>query len=353
MKINHEARQERHEKIWIDVSKWYLKRKKNNFLKKVFLLWLFISLVEFSSIHFSYYATNDAFAFSLPEIENDKLILDEDWFVLKKSTQTWKRNTKSQNEVISHIVEAWETLSSIAVDYQIRTSTILYANSHVSPWKTLKIWTELRILPVDWVIISLEKDLSLDEIAKNYKIDKEKIIEQNKLETWSLVISSWTNLIIPWWKPPVVQKPVKRTYVSSAPKNPNAYNYSWPTSTHLIWPAKWVITQYYHRAHYAIDIANAWKWPIFAAADWVVVRAENSWWNGWYWKMLIIDHGRGMKTLYAHNEKIYFKEWDVVKQWDTIAWMWNTGRVRWRTWIHLHFEVMVNWVKRNPLAYIK
>jgi len=352
MEINHEARQERHSKIWVSINKWYLKRKKSHFLKKVIFLWFFISFVQVSSIHFNYYSTNKAFAFSLPDIKNNAIVVDEDWFVLKKSIQTEKRNTTRQNEVIFHKVEAWETLGSIAVDYQIKTATILYANSAVSPRRTLKIWTELKILPVNWIIIDLEKDLSIDELAKKYKIDKNKILEQNKLSTWTTIIAKGESLIIPWWKPPVVRRSVW-TSVSSAPRDPQSYRYDWAPSSYLIWPTKWKITQYYHRWHYALDIADVGRWPIFWVADWVVIRAENSWRNGWYWKMLIIDHWRWMKTLYAHNQELYVKEWDIVKQWDTIAWMWRTGRVRWRTWIHLHFEVIVNWIKKNPLAYIK
>ena len=58
-----------------------------------------------------------------------------------------------------------------------------------------------------------------------------------------------------------------------------------------------------------------------------------------------------MQTLYAHMEAVYVKAGDQVYQGQTIGWMGRTGRVYGRTGIHLHFEVRVNGVKRNPLAY--
>lgn len=354
MEINHEARNERHNKIWISINKWYSKRKKSNFFRKVIVLSFLISIIKISSTYFNYTYSENASAFSVPEMGNNKIVLEE-WFVLKRSTQTEKRDKSKQNEIILHKVDSWETLSEIAILYQIKTATLLYANPKISPRKSLKIWTELKILPVDWIIFNAKKDINIDEIAKNYKIDKNKILTQNKLGTWTTIISKNNSIIIPWWKPIIIKKKPIRTksYAYKTPKNWAWYKYQWAPSAYLIFPTIWKVTQYYRRWHYALDIAHAWKWPIFAAADWVVVRAEYSWWNGWYWKMLIIDHGRWMKTLYAHNSKVYVKVWDTVKQWATVAWMWRTGNVRWKRWIHLHFEVIVNGIKKNPFAYIK
>jgi murein DD-endopeptidase MepM/ murein hydrolase activator NlpD len=332
-------------------NSWYnvLRKKWNLFFNKFLFFSLFVFVVKFLQPHFiSYWWEN--YTYFIPEINEEKNFLSNDWFILQKSIQTQKRKKTESNEIIEYEVKSWDTLSKISTDYQLKLSTILWANPSINPYKDLKIWSKIKILPVDWVLLYLKKDESLEEIAKNYKTDKNRIISQNDLKEDSLILKKWINIILPWAKPVIISQ--KNSYWTTAPKYVENIK-SYEKSNYLIWPTKWVITQYFHKSHYAIDVANASKWPIFAATNWKVIKAKSYWWNGGYWKMIKIDDWKWIVTLYAHNEKIYVKEWDVVKQWDTIWWMWKTWRVRWRTWIHLHFEVIVNWVKRNPLAYIK
>ena len=330
---------------------WYniLRKKGDWFFKKFLFFSIFIFVIKFLEPHLWFYWWWD-YVYFIPEIDEEKSFLSDDWFIIQKSIQTQKRKKTTSNEIIEYVVKEWDTLSQLSVDYQLKMTTILWANPKINPSKPLKIWSKIKLLPVDWVLISLKKDESIDDIAKNYKISKDKIISQNKLNKEDLILKKWINLILPGAKPIIVSN--KKTYWKHAPKYVNNIK-SYDKSSLLIWPTKWVITQYFHRWHYALDVANASKWPIFAATDWKVIQAENSWWHWWYWNVVKIDNWKWIVTLYAHNEKVYVKKWDIVKQWDTIAWMWNTWRVRWRTWIHLHFEVIVNWVKRNPLAYIK
>lgn len=330
---------------------WYniLRKKGDWFFKKFLFFSIFIFIIKFLQPHF-YFHWGSNYTYFIPEIKEEKSFLNEDWFILQKSIQTQKRKKTSWNKLIEYTVQEWDTLSQLSVDYQLKMTTILWANPEINPYKPLKIWSKIKILPLDWVLLFLKKDESIDEIAKNYKIEKNKIISQNNLNEDDLILKKWLTLILPWVKPVIVSE--KKSYWTYAPKYVDNIK-SYDKSASLIWPAKWTITQYFHAWHYALDIANANKWPIFAATDWKVIKAKSFWWNWWYWQMVVIDNWKWIKTLYAHNEKIYVKEWDIVKQWDTIWWMWNTWRVRWRTWIHLHFEVIVNWVKRNPLAYIK
>ena len=65
-----------------------------------------------------------------------------------------------------------------------------------------------------------------------------------------------------------------------------------------------------------------------------------------------IDHGDGVVTLYGHNEVLYVKKGDTVTRGQEISKMGNTGRVYGATGIHVHFEVRVNGVKKNPLLYL-
>lgn len=352
--INYSARNLRHEKIWIKSIEKKVKER-SWFFDKVFTCALFIILVNFVSTRFYTYQ-KDNYEF-VPNVSTDKkiFVLEEDWFVLKKETQTERRKTWDWNKIFEHIIKEWDTLSWIARDYQIKVSTILDANPGLNPWQALKIWKVLKILPVDWISIFLNEDTEIDSIAKKYKISPESIIKQNLLWSWSLLVKKWITLILPWAKEIAINQNLRNEnnntrYWNYAPKNWSKYQYKWEISWDFIKPCDWWITQYYHRWHYALDIANRNKWPIYATAAWVVTYV-NYWWNWWYWNMIIIDHWKWVQSLYWHNEKLYVKVWDVIKQWQTIAWMWRSWRVRWKTWIHLHFEIIINWVKRNPLAY--
>ncbi|MBN1931308.1 MAG: peptidoglycan DD-metalloendopeptidase family protein [Desulfobacterales bacterium] len=98
--------------------------------------------------------------------------------------------------------------------------------------------------------------------------------------------------------------------------------------------------------HRGLDIACRQGTPIFASADGIVTFAGN---KGLMGKMIVIDHGHGLITRYAHAHKLLKKKGDVVKRRDTIALVGNTGR---STGPHVHYEVRLNGVPVNPKKYI-
>jgi murein DD-endopeptidase MepM/ murein hydrolase activator NlpD len=107
------------------------------------------------------------------------------------------------------------------------------------------------------------------------------------------------------------------------------------------------ITNGYKAGHYALDIADRSKPPIWAARGGVIITAEYGW-NGGYGNYIIIDHGDGFQTLYAHNEELYVAEGDTVTKGQVISKMGNTGRVYGATGIHVHYECVSDGVKINP-----
>ncbi len=100
------------------------------------------------------------------------------------------------------------------------------------------------------------------------------------------------------------------------------------------------------KMHEGLDIANHPGTPIHATADGTVSFANV---RAGYGQTVIIDHGYGLETWYAHNRKIMVKSGQRVRRGDSIAQLGNSGR---STGPHLHYEVRVNGTPVNPLSYI-
>lgn len=97
--------------------------------------------------------------------------------------------------------------------------------------------------------------------------------------------------------------------------------------------------------HMAIDLGAASGTPVYAAASGTVLVAE---WNYSYGYYVLIYHGNGVATLYAHSSKLLVKAGQEVNQGDTIMLVGSTG---YSTGPHLHYEVRINGTRVNPLDY--
>ncbi len=100
------------------------------------------------------------------------------------------------------------------------------------------------------------------------------------------------------------------------------------------------------RFHKGVDIAAPRGTPIVATADGVVARAG---WNKGYGLAVEIDHGNGISTYYAHCSKIVVSPGTKVHRGEVIAYMGSSGKA---TGPHVHYEVRVKGVARNPEKYI-
>jgi murein DD-endopeptidase MepM/ murein hydrolase activator NlpD len=100
------------------------------------------------------------------------------------------------------------------------------------------------------------------------------------------------------------------------------------------------------KMHEGVDIANHPGTPIKSTADGVVTFANT---KAGYGQTVIIDHGYGLQTWYAHTRKVLVKSGQKVRRGDTVALLGNTGR---STGPHCHYEVRVNGIPVDPLSYI-
>ena len=103
-----------------------------------------------------------------------------------------------------------------------------------------------------------------------------------------------------------------------------------------------------YKGHTGVDIAGCgYGSNIYASAAGTVVKVK--WGNTGYGYHVIINHGNGIQTLYAHMSNIYVKNGQYVNQGDIIGAMGSTGN---STGTHLHFEVRINGQYVNPLNYV-
>ncbi len=129
---------------------------------------------------------------------------------------------------------------------------------------------------------------------------------------------------------------------------------SWVATGSLQWPVYGNITSYFgyrsifgsYSLHRGIDISCSYGTAISAADGGTVTFAG---WNGTYGQLVVIDHGNGYVTYYAHNSSLLVSVGDKVYKGQTIAKAGSTGR---STGTHCHFEVHVNGSLVNPLNYL-
>ena len=101
-----------------------------------------------------------------------------------------------------------------------------------------------------------------------------------------------------------------------------------------------------YKLHTGVDISAPIGANFIAANDGVVIKAEM---NVAYGNMVVIDHGGGISTLYAHGSEILVEVGQSVKRGDSVLKVGSTG---YSTGAHAHFEVRINGVTTNPIPYI-
>lgn len=291
------------------------------------------------------------------ELASDQFLLVEEGFVMKTASISEAGHRLAYAQGISHDVLENESLNSIADLYNISPDTIRWAND-LSDSVTLHPGQSLIILPVDGVLHTVQRGQSLSKIAQLYNIDVQLIAEQNQLSDERIFAGQ--QIIVPGATPVIASASARKVKLAEDPEETSgrpratpAPDATPPISYGIFQkPCTCAYTQQYHPGHYAVDMAENGGGPIFAAEDGIVIRADFGW-NGGYGNVIEIDHGNGLITLYAHNKELHVREGNAVRRGDVIADMGNSGRVYGQTGIHVHFEVIVNGVKKNPLPYLQ
>jgi len=246
-----------------------------------------------------------------------------------------------------HVVTEFDTPNSIAQEYGITADTIIGGNPDISRESNLlQTGAELVILPVDGVLHTVKPGETLESIADLYGVTVDDIINfpSNNLEAPFLRLLPESKLVIPGAS--IGQ------FTFRAPKSVgnSGGTQQWAvvgTGTY-IWPVDGrCLTQYYSGFHPGIDVSMAEGSSVYASDTGTVTYAAYA--AGIYYdygNLIVINHGNGFETFYAHLSSINVYPGQIVYQGDYIGSTGNTGR---SSGPHLHFEIRSNDYGQNPL----
>lgn len=273
-------------------------------------------------------------------------------------------------EITTYTVQPGDTVIGIAEKFNLDPKSILWGNFNVladDPHR-LSPDQELNILPQDGLLHSWHAGDGLNAVAEYFGVSPEDIVNWpgNGLDPESIgdysnpniedgkmlfvpggerEFVTWTGVQIPR-SDPAVAKVLGPGYCGVITTGAVGYgSFVWPTTAHYISGYDWSPST----NHFGIDIGGSMGNAIYAADSGVVVYSG---WNDWgYGYMIVIDHGNGWQTLYAHLSTIYSGCGASVAQGDTIGLMGSTGN---STGPHLHYEMQHSEYGRvNPHLFVQ
>lgn len=228
----------------------------------------------------------------------------------------------------TYVVKQGDTLGDIAERHGVNTNTLIWANDLEQDPDRLRIGQELLIPPGSGVTHVVVEGDTVSALAQWYDVTPDVIVQANDIRA-PFVIVKGQKLFIPGGvKPP-------------------------PTSGialgRFMWPTSGAISFRFREDgnHKGLDIANQTGTTIVAADGGIVttsLKQADSY--GWH---VIIDHLNGFSTVYGHLSLIGVDAGDRVRRGDLVGLMGNTG---YSTGPHLHFEVRLEGVLVDPLAYL-
>ena len=219
---------------------------------------------------------------------------------------------------ITHIVSQGQTLFRISQTYGVPVASLTEAN-RLKPPQPLKVGQRLFV-PGATAVKQVEVSRPLTAA------------ERAALET-----SLREELMLPPRSP------------STAPPEPTRSRVK--TDGDFVWPIHGPVNSPFGprngRLHAGIDVGSPHYQEVVAAADAEVIYANDT--RGPLGKAVVLQHGRGVRTVYAHLSIIVARERDTVRQGQAIGGVGDTGRA---TGPHLHFEIRQNGVPLNPEHYL-
>lgn len=271
---------------------------------------------------------------------------------------------KARNQVQRYTVQENDTIIGIGEQFNLKPSTILWGNPYTlsDDPHALLAGLEINILPVDGVYYEWHDGDGLNGVSDVFGVKPEDIIDFPANGLSRETIGDYSNpnirpgtwLVIPGgsrafvnWSAPLITRENPAVASIYGPGACQAVTDGPLGSGVFIWPTTetWISGYDYDEGtnHRAIDIAGSLGNSVFAADAGVVVYA--GWNNHGYGNVVMIDHGNGWQTLYAHLDSYNVDCGYYVFKGDTIAALGTTGN---SSGPHLHYEMRYNGVPVNP-----
>ncbi|WP_232697919.1 M23 family metallopeptidase [Brevibacillus daliensis] len=257
---------------------------------------------------------------------------------------------KKHRSIASYTVQKGDTLSTISDQYGVSLKEIVQDNQIQNP-NMVGIGLKLVINRKE-ITHSVEQGETIESIAKRYNLTAEEIINKNPLlQVMPDCLYNGQLLVIPVEASPAAlpgNVEMRRQMTQLASRNSSARQaMSWPVDSATVtseFGSRW------GNLHKGLDMWNESRGntPIMAAQHGVVVEAGAK--RSGYGKMVVLDHGGGLQTFYAHMRKITVSEGQEIEQGEMLGFMGKTGD---STDYHLHFEVRLNDNPINPLRYLR
>jgi LysM repeat protein len=269
--------------------------------------------------------------------------------------------TRGRIDVITVTVEPGDTLFGLAERFNLKPETILWGNYFTlkDDPHLLRPGQALNILPVDGVYHYVTAGNTLEQIANFYGVSAQAITQWggNNIDPDNPQLVPGTYLVVPggqrellaWVLPslPRTARASART-ASNFGQCPGGYTGILGTGT-FVWPTRaHTISGYdYSSIHRGIDLRAAEGDAVIAADNGVVTYAG---WNEWgYGNLVVIDHGNGWESVYAHLSQWAVSCGQSVEQGEVVAQAGSSGRA---SGPHLHFELRYNAAWVNPLSVL-
>ena len=265
--------------------------------------------------------------------------------------------TRPRTEITTYKVDTGDSVFGIADYFGVEPETVLWANYDLlndNP-DYLAPGMELYIPPVDGVYYQWKEGDTLETVADAFEAKMDDIIAfmGNKIDLFNPVVEPGAMVMIPGghrefrqWLIPTIAR--GNAGVNNTALGPGACSGSYDGafgSGAFVWPAAnhYLSGNDYWSGHLGLDIAAGEGANIYAADSGVVVFA--GWANGGYGNTVMVDHGNGYQTLYAHMSTVATGCGASVSAGQTIGYAGSTGN---STGAHLHFEVRLNGGFVNP-----
>ena len=238
----------------------------------------------------------------------------------------------------NYTVRSGDTISGIAKKFGLTNISTLISVNDIGNVRQLAAGQKLKIPSIDGVIYTVKNGDSLNAIVSKYAVSLETLVDVNELS--SEVLQKGQQLFIPGVG---LDKQTLQNAMGDMFKMPISAKFRWSSPYgSRIDPIAGVKS-----FHTGVDMACPTGTPIYASMSGKVITAGI---NRVYGNYVIIDHGNGYQTLYAHMSKIIATKGQWVSQGTRIGLVGSTG---YSTGPHLHFTVYKNGKLINPMSVLK